>query len=1101
MIKLTKIRLINWHYLSNETIEVKNNILLTGQNASGKSTIMDAITYILTGGDTNFNLAANEKGKRDLKGYVKCKLGAEDREYLRDGDVTGHICLEFHNETTSEDFIVGAVIDAFGEIGPAKSVLYRASKKISDDIFISPENRIYSIMEFKRANHDFEIYGSKTEAKRGFRNAFGSISEDYFKLIVKALAFKPIGNVKEFIYQNILEEKEIDVSSIKDSIRSYKELENTLNIIKNKIADLKQIEDTYDTILEFEEKKNYYEYLMKLVDVASAKKQIEDTKAEVENLEHKKTLKDNEILSLNEEKENLDEKRSELYNILSNSEEFKAEEYIDKQLSKALGEYEKNKDSYNAYVKKASILKDNVAELRKIDNKKIYTELYNIPLSNVTNFDSEKTKLTLLDINKRLGSEIESINIARGELASKRREKLSEIQEIHQAIIGLQNNKLRYHPKLLALRNDIALGLKNIYGYDVSIHFFAELIEITDKAWADTIEIFLNNRRFDMIVEPKYYDNALTLFARANKKYNVYNTGLVNTKKINRFNSFEKNSLASIMTSENVDAKYYINMVCGNVIMCSNELELEKYNTAITIDGLVYRGFAVRPLNPNIDKPFIGANALADQTEEWNKRAVLKNQEYREIEEETKQLERELDIIKNLDISSVISTLDGAIAANNLELLIKDLKKQKTKALEMGVSDVKEDYNKVLSSLKSVEDKKVEVNQSIGGIRISIGQAEEKIQNLEVALTTLEGELKELSKDNVLIENKAKEEYNELTHDGNSKEMIVGIKNKLADQEKLYENQCDALLNQQFKYTNAYNSTLSVGVSEVKKYLTELEKLEKSELISYENKVRTAREDAEIVFKEDFLSKLRNNILSAKQEIAKINETLSTIKFGNVTYEFIFPRSEEFKEIYEMVTNDEQANGESMFTVDFQIKYEAQLDELFTSLSQDELNSNGAINKFTDYRTYMDYDIKITDAQGQTMLYSKVFKSSSGGETQVPFYVAIIAAFVRLFKNNKVGVKDTIGLVLFDEVFDKMDPTRMNAMMKFVSSMPIQLILACPQSAEKIEVLQRYTNTTLFMVRQGQRSQAVSVINKNLESAYEEALEEDYSRNESEDEA
>ena len=65
MKKLVKIRLINWHYLSNETIEIEGNTLLSGPNASGKSTIMDAITYILTAGDTMFNLAENEKGKRD----------------------------------------------------------------------------------------------------------------------------------------------------------------------------------------------------------------------------------------------------------------------------------------------------------------------------------------------------------------------------------------------------------------------------------------------------------------------------------------------------------------------------------------------------------------------------------------------------------------------------------------------------------------------------------------------------------------------------------------------------------------------------------------------------------------------------------------------------------------------------------------------------------------------------------------------------------------------------------------------------------------------------------------------------------------------------
>ena len=73
MKKLVKIRLINWHYLSNETIEIEGNTLLSGPNASGKSTIMDAITYILTAGDTMFNLAANEKGKQNQSHPSSCK--------------------------------------------------------------------------------------------------------------------------------------------------------------------------------------------------------------------------------------------------------------------------------------------------------------------------------------------------------------------------------------------------------------------------------------------------------------------------------------------------------------------------------------------------------------------------------------------------------------------------------------------------------------------------------------------------------------------------------------------------------------------------------------------------------------------------------------------------------------------------------------------------------------------------------------------------------------------------------------------------------------------------------------------------------------------
>ena len=38
MKKLTKIKLINWHLYNDASIEVKNNIVVCGDNGSGKST-------------------------------------------------------------------------------------------------------------------------------------------------------------------------------------------------------------------------------------------------------------------------------------------------------------------------------------------------------------------------------------------------------------------------------------------------------------------------------------------------------------------------------------------------------------------------------------------------------------------------------------------------------------------------------------------------------------------------------------------------------------------------------------------------------------------------------------------------------------------------------------------------------------------------------------------------------------------------------------------------------------------------------------------------------------------------------------------------------
>jgi uncharacterized protein YPO0396 len=95
MKSLTKIRLINWHYFTDELIEVEGSVLIAGDNTSGKSTLLDAIKLVLTVNRQGFNLAANEKSKRNLNGYVRCKTGDDTNTYLRKGTVISYVALEF----------------------------------------------------------------------------------------------------------------------------------------------------------------------------------------------------------------------------------------------------------------------------------------------------------------------------------------------------------------------------------------------------------------------------------------------------------------------------------------------------------------------------------------------------------------------------------------------------------------------------------------------------------------------------------------------------------------------------------------------------------------------------------------------------------------------------------------------------------------------------------------------------------------------------------------------------------------------------------------------------------------------------------------------
>jgi len=80
---LKKIRLINYHSYINTTIELNGKLVtINGNTRVGKSTIYDAIMYVLTCTDTNFNKAANAKSKRSVEGYVRHKVGTESKVYL-----------------------------------------------------------------------------------------------------------------------------------------------------------------------------------------------------------------------------------------------------------------------------------------------------------------------------------------------------------------------------------------------------------------------------------------------------------------------------------------------------------------------------------------------------------------------------------------------------------------------------------------------------------------------------------------------------------------------------------------------------------------------------------------------------------------------------------------------------------------------------------------------------------------------------------------------------------------------------------------------------------------------------------------------------------
>ena len=162
---------------------------------------------------------------------------------------------------------------------------------------------------------------------------------------------------------------------------------------------------------------------------------------------------------------------------------------------------------------------------------------------------------------------------------------------------------------------------------------------------------------------------------------------------------------------------------------------------------------------------------------------------------------------------------------------------------------------------------------------------------------------------------------------------------------------------------------------------------------------------------------------------------------------------------------DEENIGEgfTLFSASYESKHKELLNELFDKLTDDNENNENELKKLTDYRNYMSYDISVNYKDGSTALFSKICREKSGGETQTPYYVAMAASFIQLYRGGISS--DSIGLILFDEAFDKMDDARIVSTMKFFNKLNLQLIIAAPP--QKIEPIAPYVNTTLLVMKLG----------------------------------
>lgn len=1019
MKKLTRLKLINWHRFSDVTIDFGDSTLISGENGAGKSTLLDAIQFVVTCSTNHFNKAAHENGKRKLTGYIRCKTGRENHPYERTGEISAHVALEFYEESKEKYFVIGAVIDSATE-GQETVVRYLMDNVMLEDEMFKIGNRPRTITEFRSFNNKNIKLFAKTnaEGKKMMKQRFGRIEDKFFQLIPKALAFKPIDDIKDFVYSYVLDEKEVNIDHLRENVRSYQELEKTLEGVKNRIEKLSEIECHHKAVVDCIQSDRMYEYFMAQSDLDLTKEQIGVLQDEIRRESYRLEQLNAKCSSMKKELENKEEVRTLLLAELNANSDFqtleKQKKYLKELQEKEEIQYQEKKRLLESG-KKAGQKVKRLLEIPDVDEcMKQYDEL----LHRLKDTEDVVSAQELIDraiaYKKHMSTKLQRKNL---EIQSRLNEIAADLQETEQRISNLKQHRFSYPSAVQLLMSRVEQELLKI-GRTAKPRILCEMLEITDETWRNAVEGYLNTQRFYVLVEPEHFDIALGIYEKLRREKKAYGVGLINSGKLEEYDIAPAGSLATVVESKSIYAKRYVNMVLGKVHMCKRVDELKQYPVSITPNCMRYQNHVASAIRPEIyTTPFIGKNAFKVQYEQALQKKEDLNRQKIECKDRMTHMEVTLQWLEwddDTDVKyriTIVSELKRTgLEIEKCETEIRNLQ-QNTTMIEKQIRA--DEMRKECEELKSHISKS---DRESGACELKISNAKDRLVECEdecIHKNELITDIAQKAENEIVL---WKKEYEKQTGDKTLEQFRQNFDRRRKANNTTKENADKKMTSAMYDYKTAFDFGAAATLEAYPEYAAVQERLVNSELLNYEEKVRKAKLSAEEEFREQFLSKLQENM--------------------------------------------KQAQGESIFSGLFHENHKEVIDELFSKLALDQDNGIKALDEFTDYRTYMDYDIKITHEDGSYSLYSKVCEEKSGGETQTPFYVTVAASFVQLYNNNIGG--EAIGLVMFDEAFNNMDDERIGAVLEFMNRLPLQIVIAAPP--DKIQYIGPKMQETLLVL-------------------------------------
>lgn len=1097
--RLSYMEVYNWGTFNKRIYRIApegNNSLLTGANASGKSTLIDALLTLLVPAkkDRFYNLSSgNErKGDRTEETYVLGNYGniqaegesATKTQQLRDRRTYSVILASFANNYDQVVTLFQVRWFVNGELKCSYGVSSRPlSIKVDFSEFNGSKGDWKKSLE-KRYNTNvpkkqIEFYDTIKDYKDRIISSFGLRSDKALTLFNQIVGVKVLNDLDEFIRNNMLEQRDAESEYIRlsESFSTLMEAKSTIEKVKEQIAQLEPIDEKAKKL---EAIGNALEDLKNTRELAVywfAKKNVELADAKITELKEKSAGIKEELVKLEEGKDQLKQQERDLSLSIENDD-------VGKQIKELENEIRRLNSTKQTRQTKLGSYNQKVVEVGLATDPDSKTFVENRETARI-----EKGKCQAL-----LEEKSEELRLAKN-----RDDKFKEdIEENIVILQTLQKNKNNISGREAAIREEI---LAAIGATANEIPFVGELIRVKDEErdWENSIEKILHNFGLRLIVPDKYYKavseyvnshdlRGRIVYHRYEKSSSLHGMQTPPANCLLNKLEFNEKSPYSLWVEDAIFDHY--NYACV--------VDLEEFyrykEKAVTREGLIKSIHNKhekddRPHTNNRENYVLGWDnkekiaAIRTTVKELQEQQKKNKEDIRRIEAESKTIDKRRlcfhDIFESFTKFEEINWEETARTIQEKEDKKKKLEatNNKVKELQQQLDDVKKDLDKLeketivsrngeifqiekvdlVEAVKRLNDNKPLVD-SLGEIDVNGFEAENK-NWIEVNYDTIESRRSEYQS---LIQKQEESKKTEKSRiEGEAADLIRKFKNP--------SEEITSRFNDWRSDVHAMPEASSINL--IGEYQKLYERLLNEDLVRHEKKFDEYLQETVINKVSDFRMFFNNWEKSIKDTIQMLNQSLSEIAFSTAPVTYIqLVNSKRFNSevadfrllLENAIPNIHEMNS----TIDGKrTHFEKKIQPLMEQLKNEQWR-----RKVMDVRSW--YSYRAEEFYKETGQKFKTYESMgqlSGGEKAQLTYTILGSAIAYQFGLTKDGLQaKSLRFIAIDEAFKAQDEDKARYLISLCKQLNLQLLVVTP--SDNIHIVENDISFVHYVERNGNES-------------------------------